>query len=149
MKLYNLEEHNSQQKRHVSTPAHNVHYAVAKSLKDSLEKRPKLPGTYWKIVAASTGLEASEALKKRNVVRANTSVAVVVLLIILASCGSTKKPHCPTYAQTIPERRINFVAPIEEQTNSRDSTARPHHPAVGKLAAVVSVYLLIQAFNEY
>lgn len=49
-KLFNLEEHNSQQNRHVRTGPTNVQYAVCKAMKTRLEMSPKLPGTYWKIV---------------------------------------------------------------------------------------------------
>lgn len=50
MKKFNLEQHNSQQNAHVMTQPTNVDYAICKSIKDRLEKAPKLPGTYWKIV---------------------------------------------------------------------------------------------------
>lgn len=49
MKLYNLEQHNSQTNRHERTIAHNIPYAMAKGIKNRLEVSPKMPGTYWKI----------------------------------------------------------------------------------------------------
>lgn len=51
--LFNLEEHNSNQSRHVATRLWNVPYAMCKSLMDRLKVAPKLPGTFFKITPSN------------------------------------------------------------------------------------------------
>jgi hypothetical protein len=50
--MRNLEQHNSQQNRHVATHVWSKPYGVCKAEKKKLEAQKQLPGTYFKIVRA-------------------------------------------------------------------------------------------------
>lgn len=129
MKLYNLEQHNAQTKRHVSTPAHNVPYAIAKAMKNRLEMSPKLPGTFWKIV---------ENARK---------VAVMILVVVLlAACGSTKKPHCPTYAFVVPIE-VQPVAVAPADSAAHEIKQRKMLRAATKASAAIALIMLVNGLG--